>query len=121
MGKWTAGQRLTTDEIAPLIFASGISTKLNVTDISGRAVGLDAAKHYLQSCGGHIRFKLADNTDSDSEYLAFETIVSLPAQLVCDTDNKLLSNNATVNGVFCVRCNPNLRRLARWASKSSRR
>lgn len=43
------------EEIIQLIFVDGFSTKDNITDISGRGVGLAALKHELTRMGGYPR------------------------------------------------------------------
>jgi len=43
------------EELWQLIFASGFSTAKEVTDISGRGVGMDVVRRNIQSMGGHIQ------------------------------------------------------------------
>ncbi len=45
---------LTDDEILNYIFASGFSTQKEVTEISGRGVGLDVVKNSIQAIGGCV-------------------------------------------------------------------
>lgn len=47
-------QSLTDDEIHSLIFLPGFSTADQVTDISGRGVGMDVVKKNIQAVGGSI-------------------------------------------------------------------
>jgi two-component system chemotaxis sensor kinase CheA len=47
-------QPLTDDEVDNLIFAPGFSTAKEVSDLSGRGVGLDVVKRSIQSLGGRI-------------------------------------------------------------------
>ena len=55
-----------SDEIiANIIFHSGISTAENVTDISGRGVGMDAVKSFLEKKGGGIKIEFTDKKSSD--------------------------------------------------------
>ncbi len=42
------------DEVWQLIFAPGVSTAEQVTDISGRGVGMDVVKRNIQEMGGHV-------------------------------------------------------------------
>ncbi len=49
-----AANRLTDNEAIHLIFASGFSTATEVTDVSGRGVGMDIVKSNLQKLGAHI-------------------------------------------------------------------
>ncbi|OUI82384.1 chemotaxis protein CheA [Gluconobacter sp. DsW_056] len=48
------GQRLDRDEIYSLIFEPGFSTVAEVTDVSGRGVGMDVVKQSLQQINGRI-------------------------------------------------------------------
>ncbi len=41
-------------EVWPLIFAPGLSTAAEVTDISGRGVGMDVVRKNIQSLGGNV-------------------------------------------------------------------
>ena len=50
----TAGDRLEEHEIIDFIFAPGFSTKEQVSEISGRGVGMDVAKEKMASLGGFI-------------------------------------------------------------------
>lgn len=47
--------RMTNDEVAGLLFASGFSTADKISDISGRGVGLDVVKTKIESLGGVVR------------------------------------------------------------------
>ncbi len=53
-GLISADQPLTDDEVDNLIFAPGFSTAKEVSDLSGRGVGLDVVKRSIQSLGGRI-------------------------------------------------------------------
>ena len=70
---------LPAQDIAQLIFASGFSTASAVTDISGRGVGMDAVKGFVQSEGGSIALHLME-TDPQATHCAFETVITLPAR-----------------------------------------
>jgi two-component system chemotaxis sensor kinase CheA len=45
---------MTDEEVWNLIFMPGFSTADQVTDISGRGVGMDVVKRNIQSMGGHV-------------------------------------------------------------------
>ena len=45
---------LSDDEVVDLIFAPGFSTASSVTDISGRGVGMDAARSAVERIGGRV-------------------------------------------------------------------
>ncbi|GAA5110507.1 chemotaxis protein CheA [Alloalcanivorax gelatiniphagus] len=45
---------MSDDEVWQLIFAPGFSTAEEVSDVSGRGVGMDVVKRNIQSMGGHV-------------------------------------------------------------------
>jgi two-component system chemotaxis sensor kinase CheA len=47
-------EKLNDSELLPMIFLPGFSTKEEVTDISGRGVGMDAVKAEIEKLGGSI-------------------------------------------------------------------
>ncbi|MEE7548594.1 chemotaxis protein CheA, partial [Xanthomonas sp. Kuri4-1] len=49
-----AAARLSTDECLHLIFLPGFSTKAEVTDISGRGVGMDVVRNEVAQLGGSV-------------------------------------------------------------------
>ncbi len=67
---------LTPDRIAVLIFEAGLSTKNAVSDISGRGVGLDAVKRYIEEAGGSIKIRLAQV--EDAEHVPFHFEMEIP-------------------------------------------
>ncbi|WP_141735810.1 7TM diverse intracellular signaling domain-containing protein [Oligoflexus tunisiensis] len=71
------GRRYATEELADLIFQSGFSTKEAVTEVSGRGVGMDAVRNYLESAGGEISLQLFD-THGPAKGLAFRFEIILP-------------------------------------------
>ncbi|WP_454690540.1 chemotaxis protein CheA [Achromobacter aloeverae] len=48
-------ENATDDEIWQLIFAPGFSTAEQITDISGRGVGMDVVRRNIQDMGGHVQ------------------------------------------------------------------
>jgi len=66
-------------EIAQMIFASGFSTANAVTEVSGRGVGMDAVKGFVEAEGGHIELELMP-TDLQTTCCPFETVITLPAK-----------------------------------------
>ncbi|MGY6121691.1 chemotaxis protein CheA (plasmid) [Paraburkholderia strydomiana] len=47
-------ETMTDEEVWNLIFLPGFSTAEQVTDVSGRGVGMDVVKRNIQSMGGHV-------------------------------------------------------------------
>ncbi|MBI5256867.1 MAG: AAA family ATPase [Burkholderiales bacterium] len=73
----TRGARGTDDEVAQLIFRSGFSTADTVTEVSGRGVGMDAVRGFLDKEGGAIAIRFLDDDDG-AEHRRFETVITLP-------------------------------------------
>ena len=65
------------DEIAQLIFAPGFSTAEVVTEVSGRGVGMDAVKAFVERENGAIVLRL-DSEGTGGTFRAFETVITLP-------------------------------------------
>jgi len=49
------GENAPDEEVWQLIFAPGFSTAAQITDVSGRGVGMDVVKRNIQSMGGHVQ------------------------------------------------------------------
>lgn len=65
------------EEVANLIFASGFSTADKVTEVSGRGVGMDAVKGFLQKEGGDVVIRFRGGQEGD-DWRPFELQISLP-------------------------------------------
>lgn len=63
--------------VAEMIFLSGLSTAEAVTDVSGRGVGMEAVKEFLERNGGGIRLHLREEP-AQTGFRAFETVITLP-------------------------------------------
>ncbi len=50
-------EKLTDDQIWPLIFRPGFSTAEKITDVSGRGVGMDVVKRNIEALGGTVSIK----------------------------------------------------------------
>ncbi|ANG93288.1 chemotaxis protein CheA [Enterobacteriaceae bacterium 155047] len=53
----SVSENMTDEEVGMLIFAPGFSTAEQVTDVSGRGVGMDVVKRNIQEMGGHVEIK----------------------------------------------------------------
>ncbi|HYX31814.1 MAG TPA: 7TM diverse intracellular signaling domain-containing protein [Oligoflexus sp.] len=69
---------------ADLIFRSGLSTAKQISDISGRGVGMDAVRKYLEAVGGRIHIHLLDR-DARSAGRPFFFEILLPDTLFVST------------------------------------
>jgi two-component system chemotaxis sensor kinase CheA len=56
-GLISESEKLTDDQIWPLIFKPGFSTAEKVTDVSGRGVGMDVVKRNIESLGGAVTIR----------------------------------------------------------------
>jgi two-component system chemotaxis sensor kinase CheA len=54
MGLVAEGARLTDEDLVKLLFSAGVSTAEQVSDISGRGVGMDVVRQNIESGGGSI-------------------------------------------------------------------
>ena len=76
-GVFPEGERPPASEIANLIFGSGFSTAEQVTEVSGRGVGMDAVKNFLEKEGGSIQVAL-DEGEETADFRTFATKIKLP-------------------------------------------
>ena len=64
MGLVEAGRQLSEDDIIRLLFTSGVSTAAEITDVSGRGVGMDVVKQAIDAAGGRIKVDSANGRGS---------------------------------------------------------
>lgn len=73
---------ISNHDLAQLIFHSGISTAEHVNTISGRGVGMDAVKSFIENEGGNIDINLNNDNDNQSnvalDFAPFELVITLP-------------------------------------------
>ena len=67
-------------EIANLIFHSGLTTADKLSEVSGRGVGMDAVRGFVKAEQGDIRIRLTDDR-TGADFRQFETLVLLPVAL----------------------------------------
>lgn len=81
-GMIAADQKLSPEAVAQLIFEPGFSTAEQVTEVSGRGVGMDAVKSFVEREQGTIelRFLNPETAGSTDGYRPFETVITLPAK-----------------------------------------
>ena len=77
-GLVTPEQQTTHEQLAQLIFDPGFTTAQQVTDVSGRGVGMDAVKGFVKDAGGSIALHFTSD-DTQGEFRTFETVITLPA------------------------------------------
>jgi len=77
-GLFEAAHRPTRAEVADLIFRSGLSTAVEVTQVSGRGVGMDAVRSFLKQQGATIRIQLQDS-GTEFDFAPFEFVIEAAA------------------------------------------
>jgi signal transduction histidine kinase len=78
-GRLTAGQPVSDEELAEMIFLSGVTTAEAVTDLSGRGVGMDAVRRFLHKHLGDI--SLVFTAPTKQGYRPFCLKLTLPPSL----------------------------------------
>lgn len=78
----TVSENMSDDEVAMLIFAPGFSTAEQVTDVSGRGVGMDVVKRNIQKMGGHVEIQSKQGTGTTIRILLPLTLAILDGMSV---------------------------------------
>jgi two-component system, chemotaxis family, sensor kinase CheA len=79
-----AHAQVSDEEIAEFIFRPGFSTAEHVTEVSGRGVGMDAVRDFLDREHGSIELRFTDDRKG-AEFRQFQTIVCLPDSFAVDS------------------------------------
>jgi len=74
--------KMTEEDIVNLIFASGFSTAKNVTEVSGRGVGLDVVKTNIEVMNGTVSVESIKNKGTTFTLVLPLTLAIIPALLV---------------------------------------
>ncbi|MBF0238989.1 MAG: hypothetical protein HQM12_14905, partial [SAR324 cluster bacterium] len=74
------------EKIAELIFESGLSTAMEVTDISGRGVGMDAVKKFIEQQGGTVHIEFIHPIQQNPR--PFKILITLPSVHFKKSKNK---------------------------------
>jgi two-component system chemotaxis sensor kinase CheA len=64
LGLIAPGATMTPEDLTNFIFRSGVSTAAEVTDVSGRGVGMDAVKRSVEEAGGSINVETSKGNGS---------------------------------------------------------
>ncbi|WP_176736707.1 7TM diverse intracellular signaling domain-containing protein [Oligoflexus tunisiensis] len=81
---------LSDQQLVDLIFHAGLSTAHSVNDISGRGVGMDAVRRYVQSEGGDVRVRV-EGRGVDTPFHPFRIEIDLPQNLLAQDSAEFLS------------------------------
>ena len=108
-----AAARLTHEECLQLVFLPGLSTKEQVSDLSGRGVGMDVVKAAITRLSGTVKIESKIGSGSRVVIRVPLTLAILPALMVRVCDRSYALPLAAVADVFML--DPGkLRRLDRW-------
>ena len=92
-GLLSAEEARQDEEVAQTIFRSGFSTAEQVTEVSGRGVGMDAVRGFLQKESGEIQIRFLDDK-AGADFRAFELVVTLPARFGTQLDHSAIERLA---------------------------
>jgi HPt (histidine-containing phosphotransfer) domain-containing protein len=79
--------------LADLLLTSHLSTAHSVTDISGRGVGMDAIRQYVEQAGGLVRIRLQGMPSAG--FIPFQIEMELPSRLFMQPDFELPLDDAS--------------------------
>ncbi len=77
LGLFTADDKPPRQAVADIIFQAGLSTAEAVTQVSGRGVGMDAVRAFLQEQGASASIVLLDKNE-DLNFAPFKFVLSIP-------------------------------------------
>lgn len=92
--------RMTDNEAFNLIFAPGFSTKEEISDISGRGVGMDVVKTKITQLNGSINIESKRGTGTVLEIKVPLTLAILPTLMVLVEEQTFALPLACVNEIF---------------------
>jgi two-component system chemotaxis sensor kinase CheA len=105
--------KLTSDECLQLVFMAGFSTKEQVSDLSGRGVGMDVVKSKITGLNGSVVIESKIGQGSCVKLRVPLTLAILPALMVSVGNRLLALPLADVFDVFALD-ETRLRRLDHW-------
>ena len=79
------------EDLAELIFHAGFSTSQDITDISGRGVGMSAVREYFQQIGGTVDLEISEEGPAREPrtHVNFKLIMTLPESYFLVKDNQI--------------------------------
>lgn len=72
-------------ELARLVMQAGFSTRSEVSNVSGRGVGMDAVLDFVTREQGRIELRFTGGSEGDA-FRPFQAVVMLPEQIVVEVD-----------------------------------
>jgi two-component system chemotaxis sensor kinase CheA len=91
---------MSDDDVWQLIFAPGFSTAEQVSDVSGRGVGMDVVKRNIQAMGGHVEILSKLNQGTTTRIVLPLTLAILDGMSIrCGGETFLLPLNAVLESL----------------------
>jgi two-component system chemotaxis sensor kinase CheA len=91
---------MSDDEVWQLIFAPGFSTAEQVSDVSGRGVGMDVVKRNIQEMGGHVEILSKPGEGTTTRIVLPLTLAILDGMSIrCGQETFLLPLNAVLESL----------------------
>lgn len=91
---------MSEDEVWQLIFAPGFSTAEQVSDVSGRGVGMDVVKRNIQEMGGHVEILSKPGQGTTTRIVLPLTLAILDGMSIrCGAETFLLPLNAVLESL----------------------
>ncbi|RYZ52682.1 MAG: chemotaxis protein CheA, partial [Proteobacteria bacterium] len=83
MTKAGSAPNITLDQKLSLMLSSGVSTARELSEISGRGIGMDAVKIEIERLGGHLLIepKLSVEASHNSRFVPFRLLLEFPRSL----------------------------------------
>ncbi|HEU4531883.1 MAG TPA: chemotaxis protein CheA, partial [Steroidobacteraceae bacterium] len=95
-----ANDELSDEQVQNLIFAPGFSTADQVSDVSGRGVGMDVVRRNITDLGGHVQITSVEGRGSTVRIRLPLTLAILDGQLVrCGSEIYIISLVAIVETI----------------------
>ncbi|GIU50660.1 chemotaxis protein CheA [Shewanella sairae] len=95
-----AAARMTDEEAYNLIFAPGFSTKVEISDISGRGVGMDVVKTRITQLNGSVYIDSQQGKGTRLEIKVPLTLAIMPTLMVEVTEQVFALPLSSVNEIF---------------------
>ncbi|ARZ00577.1 signal transducing histidine kinase, homodimeric domain protein [Yersinia ruckeri ATCC 29473] len=93
-------EHISDEDVGMLIFAPGFSTAEQVTDVSGRGVGMDVVKRNIQEMGGHVQVSFQAGKGTSIRILLPLTLAILDGMSVkVDNEVFILPLNAVMESL----------------------
>jgi two-component system chemotaxis sensor kinase CheA len=105
--------RLSADECLQLVFLPGFSTKEQISDLSGRGVGMDVVKSAITRLNGSVKIESKIGQGSCIRIQVPLTLAIMPALMVTVAGRIFAMPLGAINDVFALD-DTRMRKLDRW-------